>query len=60
MSKIDIPFELKPLCGELHNDYIKNRIPINLNKVISMVNAMPAKKIYWRIFENNQQQKDAN
>ncbi len=60
MHKIDIPYELKPLCGELHSDYIKNRIPININRVITMVNTMPAKKIYWRIFENNQQQNENN
>lgn len=50
MQKPDIPFEYKPLCGDLHKLYIESRNPVTLNVVITYINNSPVGKIYWRIF----------
>ena len=54
MEKRDICYEFKPLCGDLHNMYKNDKKPITLNIVINYINNLPISKIYWRIFENDQ------
>lgn len=50
MVKSDIPFEFKPMCGDLHKLYNETRKPITLNVVINYINNLEEYKIYWRIF----------
>lgn len=46
----EIPYEFKPLCGELHKAYLANRKPTTPNEVIKFVNGMPYFQVYWRLF----------
>jgi hypothetical protein len=50
INKPDIPFALKPLCGDLHNQYKANKTPISQTMVELYVFEQPANKIFWRIF----------
>ena len=50
INKPDIPFALKPLCGDLHNQYKANKTPISQTMVELYVFTQPANKIFWRIF----------
>lgn len=50
INKPDIPFALKPLCGDLHTNYKNNKIPISQSMVEQYVFTQPANKIFWRIF----------
>lgn len=49
-EKVDIPFEFKPLCGELHKLYMETREPTTKGKVIQFINNLPFHQVYWRIF----------
>lgn len=49
-ERSDIPFEFKPLCGELHKLYINSREPTTKEKVIQFINNLPFHQVYWRIF----------
>ena len=49
-EKSDIPFEFKPLYGELHKLYMNSREPTTKEKVIQFINNLPFHQIYWRIF----------
>lgn len=51
INKVDIPFHLKPLCGELHKIYMQNKQPITFNIVANFINNLPFSMIYWRIFK---------
>lgn len=61
MAKTDIPFPMKPLCGELHKKYMENKLPITPQMVEEFVFNMPGNTIYWRIFatEENKDNKSA-
>ena len=50
INKPDIPFALKPLCGDLHNQYKANKTPISQTMVELYVFEQPVNKIFWRIF----------
>lgn len=45
-----IPFEFKPLVGELHKQYSSTKQPTTKAKVIEFVNNMKWHQVYWRIF----------
>lgn len=45
-----IPYEFKPLCGELHKAYLSNRKPTTPQVVMNFVNNMPYFQVYWRLF----------
>ena len=49
-EKVDISFEFKPLCGELHKIYMETREPTTKEKVIQYINNLPFHQVYWRIF----------
>lgn len=49
-SAPEIPYEFKPLCGELHKLYLSNRKPTTQHAVINFVNNMPYFQVYWRLF----------
>lgn len=45
-----IPFEFKPLIGELHKLYNATKQPTTKSRVIEFVNGMQWHQVYWRIF----------
>ena len=49
-ERANIPFEFKPLCGELHKLYMNSREPTTKEKVIQFMNNLPFHQVYWRIF----------
>ena len=49
-ERAEIPFEFKPLCGELHKLYMNSREPTTKDKVIQFMNNLPFHQVYWRIF----------
>ena len=49
-QKSDIPFSMKPLCGELHKLYLANRVPITKIMVDKFIYEQPNSKLYWRLF----------
>lgn len=56
-DKSDIPFEFKPLCGELHKLYISSKEPTTKSKVIQFMNNLPFHQVYWRIFGLDEKKK---
>ena len=52
-NKPDIPYELKPLCGDLHKMYKSNNTPITNTIVEQYLFDLPASKLYWRLFQNS-------
>jgi hypothetical protein len=53
MQKEAIPYAMKPMCGDLHTQYMANRIPISKTMVDSYISNQPASKIFWRLFTPN-------
>lgn len=53
MDKYTIPYSMKPLCGDLHNMYKNNKVPISLTMVEQYIFEQPVGKIFWRLFSNN-------
>lgn len=45
-----IPYEFKPLIGELHKLYNATKLPTTKSRVIEFVNGMKWHQVYWRIF----------
>lgn len=45
-----IPYEFKPLIGELHKLYNATKQPTTKSRVIEFVNGMKWHQVYWRIF----------
>jgi hypothetical protein len=52
-NKPDIPYSLKPLCGDLHKMYKSNSTPITNTIVEQYLFELPASKLFWRLFKNN-------
>jgi hypothetical protein len=52
LAKSDIPYSMKPLCGDLHKMYMANKCPISQTMVEQFIWQQPAGKIFWRIFSN--------
>lgn len=45
ISKDEIPFHLKPLIKELHNNYLKTKKPTTWNDIKNYTNNLPSKRI---------------
>ena len=41
---------MKPMCGDLHNMYKNNKVPISQSMVEQYVFEQPAGKVFWRLF----------
>ena len=54
LIKQNIPYALKPLCGDLHKTYLENKTPITQTIVEQYLFDQPVTKIFWRLFEQNQ------
>jgi len=52
-NKQDIPYALKPMCGDLHTLYKSNNVPITKFIIEKYLLEQTASKLYWRLFENN-------
>ena len=50
-NKPDIPYDLKPLCGDLHKLYKSNNTPITNTIVEQYLFDLPASKLFWRLFK---------
>ena len=51
-EKKNIPFSLKPMCGDLHTLYKSNNVPITKNFIEQYLVEQTASKLYWRLFDN--------
>ena len=49
-QKSQIPFSMKPMCGDLHTEYMKNKVPISPTMVEQYIFSQPVNKMFWRIF----------
>jgi hypothetical protein len=45
-----IPYDLKPLVGELHKGYKVSRQPTTKDTVAALIDSMSWAQVYWRIF----------
>jgi hypothetical protein len=54
LIKQNIPYALKPLCGDLHKTYLENKTPITQTIVEQYLFDQPVTKIFWRLFVENQ------
>ena len=50
MDKYNIPYSMKPMCGDLHNMYKANKVPISQTMVEQYVFSQSGGKIFWRLF----------
>lgn len=50
MDKYNIPYSMKPMCGDLHNMYKANKVPISQSMVEQYVFSQGAGKMFWRLF----------
>ena len=48
--KTDIPYSMKPMCGDLHKLYLSNKCPISQTMVIAYLFKQNASQIFWRLF----------
>ena len=51
-NKPDIPYSLKPLCGDLHKMYKATNTPITNTIVEQYLFELAASKLFWRLFTN--------
>ena len=49
-DKHNIPYSMKPMCGDLHSMYRNNKLPISHTMVEQYIFDQPAGKIFWRLF----------
>ena len=45
--KTDVPYQLKPLCYELHGLYLQNKKPVHFKMVQEFVNTMVPARLYF-------------
>ena len=50
MQKSNIPYSMKPLCGDLHRAYLETKCPTSITMVEQYLFTQPCGKVYWRIF----------
>ena len=50
LIKQNIPYSMKPMCGDLHNEYMKNKIPTTNLMVDAYIFSQKPTKIFWRLF----------
>ena len=43
---------MKPMCGDLHTEYLKNKVPISPTMVEKYIFDQPVSKIFWRILNS--------
>jgi len=48
-----IPFSMKPLCGDLHTEYLKTKVPNSPTMVEQYIFKQSVNKIFWRLFLDN-------
>ena len=53
IDKYNIPYSMKPLCGDLHTMYKTNKTPISQSMVEQYIFTQSAGKIFWRLFSNS-------
>ena len=51
--KHEIPFSMKPLCGDLHKQYLETKTPMTHGMVLEYLFRQPENKIFWRLFMQN-------
>ena len=49
-DKYNIPYSMKPMCGDLHNMYKANKLPISQSMVEQYIFEQSGGKIFWRLF----------
>ena len=49
-EKTNIPYSMKPMCGDLHNMYKANKCPISQTMVEQYIFEQSAGKVFWRLF----------
>jgi hypothetical protein len=49
-DKHNIPYSMKPMCGDLHSMYRNNKMPISPTMVEQYIFEQPAGKVFWRLF----------
>ena len=54
LPKMNIPYAMKPLCGELHKVYLATKLPTSISMVEQFMFTLPAGKVFWRIFGSTQ------
>jgi hypothetical protein len=59
MNKTDIPYSMKPLCGDIHKAYMETKLPTSITMVEQYLFTQPCGKIFWRIFTTPQQQEQS-
>ena len=59
-NKPDIPYDLKPLCGDLHKMYKSNNTPITNTIVEQYLFELPVSKLFWRLFKSTNDTNDTN
>jgi hypothetical protein len=52
LIKSNIPYMMKPQCGDLHTKYLENKTPVNPVVVSNYVYNLPFGKIFWRVFNS--------
>lgn len=52
-NKSLIQFSMKPMCGDLHTNYLKDKVPITPLMVEKYIFEQPVSKMFWRIFLDN-------
>lgn len=50
MDKYNIPYSMKPMCGDIHNMYKATKVPISQSIIEQYIFNQSAGKIFWRIF----------
>ena len=50
MPKTNIPYAMKPMCGDLHTQYLKDKVPVSKNMVDAYLTGLSGSKIFWRLF----------
>lgn len=49
-DKHNIPYSMKPMCGDLHSMYRNNKMPVSPTMVEQYIFEQPAGKVFWRLF----------
>lgn len=45
--KEDVPYQLKPLCYELHGNYLETKKPVHFKMIKDYVNKLPPQRLYF-------------
>jgi hypothetical protein len=53
MDKYNIPYSMKPMCGDLHTMYKTNKMPISQSMVENYIFQQSSGKMFWRLFAGN-------